>query len=137
MSRAEEIRYEPFQEPHLGSVVALCRELSWESYLDPPTTLRVLSAPGAITWVARNGEAVVGLAHLLTDGVIQAHVTLVGVLPAYRRQGVARTLLLEAFRAGGGKWVDLAAEPGSEGFYRSFAHKERIGFRIYPSDPVA
>ena len=100
-----------------------------------PTALRVLSAPGAVTWVARHGETVVGLAHLLTDGLIQAHLSLVGVLPAYRRQGVARNLLREVFRAGGSKWLDLQAELGSEDFYRSFRHQESVGFRIYPDEP--
>jgi ribosomal protein S18 acetylase RimI-like enzyme len=135
MSQAEDIRYEPFQEAHVGSVVELCRELSWKSYSDAPTSLRVLSAPGAVTWVAHHGETVVGLAHLLTDGLIQAHLSLVGVLPAYRRQGVARNLLREAFRAGGSKWLDLQTELGSEDFYRSFRHQESVGFRIYPDEP--
>ncbi len=137
MPHAEAIAYEAFDETHLDSALGLCRELSWESYSDPSTTMSALSAPGAVTWVALDGETVVGLAHLLADGLIQAHLSLVGVLPEYRRQGIARTLLIQAFRAAGGKWLDLSADPGSEQFYRSFAHKERIGFRIYPGEPAA
>ena len=137
MPLAESITYEPFAGTHLDRVLALCRELSWPSYVDKSTALRVFSAPGAVTWVAVTGTAVVGLAHLLTDGLIQAHLSLIGVLPAYRRLGIARRLVREAFGATGAKWLDLAAEPGSEAFYRSFAHKERIGFRIYPGEPAA
>ena len=38
MSRSSDVIYEPFREVHLEGVVALCRELSWRSYLDPATT---------------------------------------------------------------------------------------------------
>jgi ribosomal protein S18 acetylase RimI-like enzyme len=137
MPSGEAITYEPFAESHLDGVVALCRELSWPSYTDRSNALRALSAPGAVTWVAVNGTAVVGLAHLLTDGLIQAHLSLIGVLPAYRRQGLARKLVREVFRSSGAKWLDLVAEPGSEEFYRSFVREERSGFRIYPLEPAA
>ena len=132
MSRKPELEYGAFQEAHLESAVALCRSLSWESYVDPAIALRAFSAPGAITWTARDGAAVVGLAHLLTDGLIQAHLSLVGVLPVYRRRGIARTLLVGAFGASGSKWLDLVADPGSESFYRSLLHDEKVGFRVYP-----
>jgi ribosomal protein S18 acetylase RimI-like enzyme len=100
--------------------------------LDPSTASAAFSAPGAVTWVAMRGGEVIGLAHLLNNGIVHAHLSLVGVLPSYRREGVARKLVSEAFRAGGGKWLDLCAEPGSEQFHRSFPHQERSGFRIYP-----
>jgi ribosomal protein S18 acetylase RimI-like enzyme len=70
----------------------------------------------------------------VSDGLIQAHLSLVGVLPEHRRSGIARRLVAEAFERAGGKWVDLGAEPGSEAFYRSFVHQERTGFRIYPRE---
>ena len=136
MPLAEAITYEPFAKTYLDRVLVFCRELSWPSYTDGSNALRALSAPGAVTWVAVNGTHVVGLAHLLTDGLIQAHLSLVGVLPTYRRRGIARRLVREAFRVTGAKWLDLAAEPGSEEFYRSFVHKECIGFRIYPGKLV-
>ena len=137
MSIPREPTYEPFAESHLGGVVALCGELSWPSYRDPATALAAFSAPGAVTWVARRGCEVIGLAHLLTDGLVQSHLSLVGVLPAHRRQGIARVLVREAFRAGGGKWLDLVSEPSSENFYRSFLNQERVGFRIYPDEPAS
>lgn len=135
MSRSKEVVYEPFEHAHLGGVVALCRELSWPSYADPAVALGAFSAPGAVTWIARRGTAVVGLAHLLTNGHVHAHLSLVGVRSADRRLGIAQALVREAFRAGGGKWIDLVSEPGSEPFYRSFLNQQGVGFRIYPSDP--
>lgn len=136
MPPTEAITYEPFTQAHLAGVAALCRALSWPSYSDESNARSAFSAPGAVTRVAISGTAVVGLAHLLTNGVVHAHLSLVGVLPAYRRRGVARRLVLEAFRASGARWIDLVAEAGSEEFYRSFLHQERIGFRIYPGEPT-
>jgi ribosomal protein S18 acetylase RimI-like enzyme len=131
MSEGATFSYEPFKATHLEGVVSLCAALDWPSYLDPSTTLRALSAPGSVTFVACRGDQVVGLAHLLSDHVIQAHLSLIGVLPDYRRRGVARRLLGKAFAAAGCKWLDLSAEPGSEPFYRSFLNKEGTAFRLY------
>ena len=75
----------------------------------------------------------VGLVHLLSNGEVHAHLSLVGVLAAYRRQGVARELIVRGFHASGAKWLDLTADAGSEPFYRSFLHQEMPGFRIHPA----
>jgi ribosomal protein S18 acetylase RimI-like enzyme len=83
--------------------------------------------------VATSGVEVVGLAHVLTNGLVHAHLSLVGVLPAHRRRGIGWQLVTKAFEASGAKWLDLCADPGSEGFYRSFVHRERAGFRIHPA----
>jgi ribosomal protein S18 acetylase RimI-like enzyme len=132
MPGSREVTYEPFGQAHLASTVELCRALSWPSYLDPKIAMGAFTAPGAVTCVALAGTDVVGLAHLLTDCHVQVHLSLVGVLPAYRRQGIARVLIRDAYRAGGSKWLDLVSEAGSEDFYRSFLNQEGIGFRLYP-----
>lgn len=127
-----------FSSAHVDGVLALCQALEWPSYsADPSVTERALSAPGSTTVVARDGTTIVGLAQIMGDGVVQAHLSLVGVLPSYRRRGVARRLVSEAFRSAGGKWLDLQAEPGSEPFYRSFVHQESVGFRVYPTEDPA
>ena len=137
MSISDHVEYLRFESEHLAGVVSCAHVLDWSSYTDPATALAAFSAPGAVTWVATHAREVIGLAHLLTDGVVQSHLSLVGVLPDHRRKGVARKLVAAAFRQAGGKWLDLCSEPGSENFYRSFRHNERTGFRIYPSEPVA
>jgi ribosomal protein S18 acetylase RimI-like enzyme len=136
MSR-EPIAYEAFNPPHLVGVVSLCNELEWPSYSDPAVARIAFSAPGTVTWVASCNSEVVGLVHLLSNGVVHSHLSLVGVRPDHRRNGVARHLITTAFRLGGGKWLDLCPEAGSEPFYRSFPHKEGPGFRIYPGESAA
>jgi len=135
VSRDRDIRLLPF-DPQYGERSAACAgALGWPSYADPETALQAFSAPGSITWVALHGEELVGLAHLLTNGVVHAHLSLVGVLPGFRRQGIARRLIEHAFHRCGARWLDLWAEPDSLDFYRSFRHEEHVGFRIYPGDP--
>ena len=135
MSR-EAIEYEAFDSSHLAGAVALCKVLGWPSYSDPATARIAFTAPGSVTWVASCEGEVVGLVHLLSNGVVHSHLSLIGVRPDHRRSGVARHLVTTAFRIGGGKWLDLCAEAGSEEFYRSFRHGESAGFRIYPGAPA-
>jgi len=131
------MEYEFFSPTHVDGVLALCQALEWPSYsVDASVTERALSAPGGTTVVARDGTTIVGLAQIMGDGVVQAHLSLVGVLPSHRRRGVARQLVVEAFRSSGGKWLDLQAESGSEPFYRSFIHQESVGFRLYPRTEI-
>ncbi len=132
----EAIEYEAFSPSHLVGAVALCERLGWPSYADPSIARAAFSAPGTVTWVALCKGEVVGLVHLLSNGVVHAHLSLVGVLPDHRRNGIARQLVTTAFRCGGGKWLDLCADPGSEQFYRAFPHRESSGFRIYPDEPT-
>ena len=137
MSIADRIHFEPFEPRHVERAASFANELGWPSYADPEVTRAAFSAAGSITWVAILDEQVIGLAHILTNGVVHAHLSLVGVLPDYRRKGVAKRLIAEAFAQSRAKWLDLWAEPESEGFYRSFQHQEYAGFRIYPRKPAA
>src|SRR5262245_19394676 len=129
------VAYDRFQPAsHLAGVIALCETLGWPSYADPVAACAAFSAPGAITWVALVSGDVVGLVHMLSNGAVHAHLSLIGVHPDYRRSGIARHLVTTAFRGAGAKWLDLWAEPGSESFYRSFVHQQTTGFRIYPTE---
>lgn len=121
---------------HLAGAVALCETLGWPSYADPSTARAAFSAPGTTTWAARCEGRVIGLAHLVSNGVVHAHLSLIGVAPEFRRSGIARHLVATAFRLAGGKWLDLCAEPGSEEFYRAFQHRASSGFRICPLEKL-
>jgi ribosomal protein S18 acetylase RimI-like enzyme len=136
MSIADRIDFEPFEPRHVAGAARLAHELDWPSYADPEIARAAFSAPGSITWVAMLDEKLIGLAHLLTNGVVHAHLSLVGVHLEHRRMGVAKRLIEEAFAESGAKWLDLWAEHEAEDFYRSFRHSEHVGFRIYPRKPT-
>jgi ribosomal protein S18 acetylase RimI-like enzyme len=79
---------------------------------------------------------VVGFAQLLSDGEIQAHLSLIAVAPTHRRQGIALALLRAALARAGGIRIDLITETAPE-FYAAMRHRRLEGFRIYPQmDPA-
>lgn len=116
----------------LEDVLRLCAAEGWSTYCnDPEATWRALTAPGVWTVVAVTDGIVAGFAQMQSDGVIQAHLSLIAVADAHRGKGIGQRLVEEALRHSGGQRVDLLSATAAE-FYRSFSHKEMPGFRIYP-----
>ena len=120
---------------HLSGVAGLLASLEWDNFdYDPDLTRKALTAPGVTTIVAAAGEAggeVVGFAQVFADGVFQAHLGLLAVSEGWQRRGVGRGLVEEAFARVGARRLDLIASDESLEFYRSFRHREQVGFRIY------
>ena len=134
MTAVEQTGYVPFEpERHLPGVLALCGAEGWESFTSNPGLAReALCAPGVSTVVAVRDGRVVGFAQMQGDGVLQAHLSLLAVDQRFRRRGVGRRLVEVAARRSGSRRVDLISTAGAEGFYESFPHKRRSGYRIYP-----
>ena len=126
---AEVRRFEPRD---LDGVIALCALEGWPSFLeDPARALRALIAPGVTTIVADEAGRVVGFAQLMSDGEIQAHLSLIAVHPDARRQGLARQMLRLALAQAGGARIDLVTDTAPE-FYAALPHRRMEGFRIWP-----
>ena len=134
MTAAEHIDYVSFEpEEHLSGVLGQCEAEGWESFTsDPGRAREALRAPGVTTVVAVGEGRVVGFAQMQGDGVVGAHLSLLAVDGPLRRLGIGRRLVEEAARRSGSRRVDLISTAGAEGFYASFPHKRRSGFRIYP-----
>jgi ribosomal protein S18 acetylase RimI-like enzyme len=116
----------------LAGVLRLCEQEKWPSYLeDPARANRALTAPGVTTMVAEEGTVIAGFAQLQSDGEIQAHLSLIAVDPAWRRRGIARALIVAAFRHAGGRRVDLVTD-GADRFYENLPNVRMSGFRLYP-----
>ena len=130
------IKYEPISRESLPGVIGLLKPEGWASYTaDADLTWKALTAPGVHTVVALDGERVVGVAQMLSDGQIASFLSIIIVHADYRRQGIGRRLIREAFtRTGAKRGVDLVTD-SADAFYRSFAHREFRGFRIYPEGP--
>ena len=127
------IRYEKILREHIEGIISLCQVEGYTSYTeDEDLTWRVLSAPGITTFVAVDGDDVVGFIQMQSDGYIQAHISNIVVASNHRRQGIGRRLVEEAFTHAGGKRIDLITE-GADDFFHSFWHQDRWrGYRIYP-----
>jgi ribosomal protein S18 acetylase RimI-like enzyme len=74
---------------------------------------------------ARDGERVVGMARLLSDGVCNAYLIDVWTFTPYRRQGIASTLVRMLAEAVPGQHIGLQTDHG-QALYRS------LGFELQP-----
>ena len=75
---------------------------------------------------AWQGERLVGVARVLSDGYLFNVVSEVLVDPEFRCQGIGRALMHQALRAAPGGRVFFGAQPGNEAFF------EKIGFTRGP-----
>jgi ribosomal protein S18 acetylase RimI-like enzyme len=124
--------YEAYLRSHLSGILGLCVAEGWPTFpADGERAHRVLTAPGVTTVVAVDRRVVAGFAQIQGDGEIQAHLSLLAVAAAYRRQGVASILLRTGLQWAGGSRLDLITETASD-FYRALPHRPMAGFRVYP-----
>jgi len=124
----------PYRRELLAGILAVAAAEGWPSLVtDEERAHRVLTAPGVTTVVATAGAVgeVVGFAQLQSDGEIQAHLSLIAVVPAWRRQGIGGRLVAEALHRGGGLRVDLVTDSANS-FYESLPHRRFEGYRLYP-----
>ena len=127
------MEYRRYLLADLPGVLRLCELEGWPSFLeDHARANRALNAPGVTTIVAVDEDSVVGFAQLMSDGEIQAHLSLIAVDPSYRRRGIAKQLVTFALEAAGGTRIDLVTD-SAEGFYAALPHRRLAGFRIYPT----
>ena len=123
--------YRRYRKSDLDGILRLCEEEGWPSFVaDPKRADRALTAPGVTTIVAEEGGAVVGFAQVMSDGEIQAHLSLIAVDKRQRRRGIARGLIEQALDQAGGLRIDLVTDTAPE-FYASFPHRRMEGFRLY------
>jgi len=75
------------------------------------------------------GKAV-GMGRVLSDGISDAYIQDLVILPSYRNHGVGKKLvdfLIKHCLSHGIGWIGVIAEPGSEKFYKEFGFNQMIG----------
>ena len=90
-----------------------------------PEALRRSFAQSQHVAFARDGDRVVGMARLLSDGVCNAYLVDVWTQSAYRRQGIASTLVRMLLEEVPGQHVGLQTDDAQ-------ALYESLGFRPQP-----
>lgn len=125
-----------------GEIVALYRAGGWWKDEYNPAEIPGLIRGSFVFAVAIEKESgsAVGMGRAISDGVSDAYIQDLVVLPAYRKQGLGTALLsalLEACREKGITWIALVAEPGSEPFYKALGFGPMEGYvpLIYRGDP--
>ena len=80
--------------------------------------------------LACEGEEIIGMGRAISDGVSDAYIQDITVLPEFRGQGVGTVIvqeILKQLRADGLQWIGLIAGRQSHPFYR------KIGFEEMPA----
>jgi ribosomal protein S18 acetylase RimI-like enzyme len=126
----------PFAYAHLDGVIALVSAEGWAEYRDDAQrTYRALTAPGVTTLVAVAEERVVGVIQVQSDGLIQAHVSMLLIDLNWRGAGLGSRLLREGLERAGGVRLDIRTR--TEGYYERLGASRSLGFRLTREDLCA
>jgi ribosomal protein S18 acetylase RimI-like enzyme len=124
-----EISIEPFTQIHLGGLIALVAAEGWTEYTDDAERTRcALTAPGVTTLVAIAGEELVGAIQVQSDGLIQAHVSMLLIARNSRGVGIGSRLLRHGLERAGGLQLDVRTR--TEGYYERLGASRSLGFRL-------
>jgi len=103
----------------------------WQANDDecPQLVPRLIS--GSHCFVAAfEGEEIVGMGRVISDGVSDAYIQDVAVRRDRRHRGIGRKILqalLQQLHDDGIRWIGLIAEPGSYNLYRQAGFREMLG----------
>ena len=106
----------------IDDVLHLYQAVGWTNYTNQPQMLEQALTHSLATYLARDGEKIVGLVRLVGDGFSSVFVQDLIVLPSYQRQGIGSNLMKEALADYKDAYqVQLATEQTEKtlGFYHS------------------
>ncbi len=106
----------------LDDVLPLYQAVGWTNYTNQPQMLEQSLAHSLATYLARDGEEIVGVVRLVGDGFSSVFVQDLIVLPSYQRQGIGSALMEKALGDFKDAYqVQLATDQTEKtlGFYRS------------------
>ena len=106
----------------IDDVLHLYQAVGWTNYTNQPQMLEQALSHSLATYLARDGEEIVGLVRLVGDGFSSVFVQDLIVLPSYQRQGIGSNLMKEALADYKDAYqIQLTTEQTEKnlGFYRS------------------
>lgn len=80
----------------IDDVLHLYQAVGWTNYTNQPQMLEQALPHSLATYLARDGEEIVGLVRLVGDGFSSVFVQDLIVLPSYQHQGIGSDLMKEA-----------------------------------------
>jgi ribosomal protein S18 acetylase RimI-like enzyme len=121
-----------YSREYLDPIIRMCEGISFATSLsDPDRADRAMSAPGAIALVALEDGEVVGFSHSITDGALQAYLSMILVSPEHQRRGIASALIDATMDRSGAIRLDLLSSEGAEPLYRTYSFRREPGYRLY------
>ena len=116
----------------IDDVLHLYQAVGWTNYTNQPQMLEQALSHSLATYLARDGEKIVGLVRLVGDGFSSVFVQDLIVLPSYQRQGIGSALMKQALADYKDVYqVQLATEQTEKnlGFYRSLGFETLSSFQ--------
>lgn len=127
-----EASIQPFTHAHLDGLIALVAAEGWTEYAhDVQRTHSALTAPGVTTLVAVFSR-VVGVIQVQSDGLIQAHVSMLLIDRNWRGKGLGPRLLRQGLESAGGLQLDIRTQ--TEGYYERLGASRSLGYRLTRED---
>jgi ribosomal protein S18 acetylase RimI-like enzyme len=128
-----ETSIEPYTRTHLDGLIALVAAEGWTEYSkDPERTHRALTAPGVTTLVAITDGQLVGAIQIQSDGLIQAHLSMLLIAASSRGGGLGAKLLRHGLKRAGGVQLDIRTR--TESYYERLGASRSLGFRLTRED---
>ena len=116
------IKFTKERSVSIDDVLHLYQAVGWTNYTNQPQMLEQALSHSLTTYLARDGEEIVGLVRLVGDGFSSVFVQDLIVLPSYQRQGIGSALMKQALADYKDAYqIQLATEQTEKnlGFYRS------------------
>ena len=116
----------------IDDVLHLYQAVGWTNYTNQPQMLAQALSHSLATYLARDGEKIVGLVRLIGDGFSSVFVQDLIVLPTYQRQGIGSTLMKQALSDYKDTYqIQLATEQTEKTleFYRSLGFETLSSFQ--------
>ena len=116
----------------IDDVLHLYQAVGWTNYTNQPQMLAQALSHSLATYLAHDGEKIVGLVRLVGDGFSSVFVQDLIVLPSYQRQGIGSALMKQALADYKDVYqVQLATEQTEKnlGFYRSLGFETLSSFQ--------
>jgi len=95
----------------------------WKDYHKPEGIKLLIQGSFAFAVVIDNNKGkAIGMGRIISDGISDAYIQDLIILPEYRNKGIGKKLveiLLNHCLSYGLLWIGLISEPGQDGFYKS------------------
>ena len=121
-------------EKELRYAAELYRLADWVSDGEDCSFINRAVAGSFLAAAAFEGENLVGMGRVLSDGVSDAYIQDVVVHPEFRGKGIGGKIvmfLVSELEARGVDWIALVGEPGTENFYSRLGFEEKKGFTLW------
>ena len=104
----------------------------WKNSYDPSRIRQLIKGSFAFAVIIeKNSGKAIGMGRIISDGVSDAYIQDLVVLPEYRDQGIGKKLvnfLLKYCKSKKLLWIGLIAEPGQDEFYSSLGFKHMVNY---------